>query len=419
MTIYMGVDWETKNIRCQWTQDLKKTKPIKGCKPLLHEVDDLIQRLLERAKAKKDEQVHVIIEAGSVYWVNLFHQVGVIVHVIDPKKARRFAQTLCSSGAKDDRRDARVLLEMGRSIAHCPPPFSPKDEPEQKINTLQKALQRQLETKKRMAQQLRSVLRQRMPMVEATIKSIDSDWAIKVLSRAPTLYHLKKLSDKQRKKLLESSKIHDKTEKKFWKAVDTEQAPWINKELANIEGIEVKGTLGTIKALKKSIKNLDKELEKALEQHDIASRILEIPGMGKKLTSAVIVSGALDDPENRNGLAIKMGAAPVFCGSGTNKHGKAKGHVKMRRSCSSFLRRSSFLSGRLCSQNTKWGKAMLEDGLQQGQSYGTIYRRIARSLFRIIQALVRTGEHYDEDRYIRALQKKGVKWAQNIECLVA
>jgi hypothetical protein len=50
--------------------------------------------------------------------VKLWSQVAGEVLVFDGKKTRRFAESLVSSGASDDRRSAKVLVEMLDSPAH-------------------------------------------------------------------------------------------------------------------------------------------------------------------------------------------------------------------------------------------------------------------------------------------------------------
>jgi hypothetical protein len=58
---------------------------------------------------------------------------------------------------------------------------------------------------------------------------------------------------------------------------------------------------------------------------------------------------------------------------------------------------------------------MYVDARARGQTAATAYRRIARSLLRILTAVVRTGEPYDDARYVASLKAKGVPWASNPE----
>jgi len=57
---------------------------------------------------------------------------------------------------------------------------------------------------------------------------------------------------------------------------------------------------------------------------------------------------------------------------------------------------------------------MYAAGRKRGLSAGTAFRRVSRSLLRILTAMLRDGQVYDEARYVRALQAKGVHWAQEL-----
>ena len=58
---------------------------------------------------------------------------------------------------------------------------------------------------------------------------------------------------------------------------------------------------------------------------------------------------------------------------------------------------------------------MYADARQHGQNAAHAYRRIARSLLRILTAMARDGKPDDDARYLRALQAKGVPWAAAAE----
>lgn len=83
----------------------------------------------------------------------------------------------------------------------------------------------------------------------------------------------------------------------------------------------------------------------------------------------------------------------------------------MRRAASSRAKATTYLLGRLASQQLGWAGRMYEDARRRGQTAPTAYRRIARCLLRILTAMVRTGEPYDDDRYLAALKARGVPWA--------
>jgi hypothetical protein len=77
-------------------------------------------------------------------------------------------------------------------------------------------------------------------------------------------------------------------------------------------------------------------------------------------------------------------------------------------------RRAVYLLGRLICKNTPWAQAMYEDGRRRGQRAAAIYRKIARSMLRILHAVLRDQSEYDPQRYLKTLQQKGVPWAPSL-----
>jgi len=86
----------------------------------------------------------------------------------------------------------------------------------------------------------------------------------------------------------------------------------------------------------------------------------------------------------------------------------------MRRAAPSRARRATYLIGRLATQRLGWAAAMYEDARSRGQSAATAFRRVARCVLRIQTAMMRTGQPYDDGRYVAALKAKGVRWATHL-----
>jgi len=78
------------------------------------------------------------------------------------------------------------------------------------------------------------------------------------------------------------------------------------------------------------------------------------------------------------------------------------------------LQLSANLLGLQAVRHLPWAQAMYAAGRKRGLSAGTAFRRVSRSLLRILTAMLRDGQVYDEARYVRALLAKGVHWAQEL-----
>ena len=77
--------------------------------------------------AGKAEQVGVAIETPRGPVVESLMERGFAVHAINPKQLDRFRDRISPAGAKDDRRDARVLASALRTDPHCLRRLEPTD----------------------------------------------------------------------------------------------------------------------------------------------------------------------------------------------------------------------------------------------------------------------------------------------------
>lgn len=409
MQAYMGVDWSASSVVCATAAGSGKPKRIAGARPSLSEVSDLVERV--RARHPEAGEVQVLIEAGSPHWINLFHSAGAIVYVADARQAKKFAESLCSSGAKADQRDAYTLTEMLRSPAHRPAPWVPQKtlEPLQSLGTAHEQVNQELT---RVQQQLRDRLRANMPLVDQTLKDLKSQWVICFLRAVPTPWHA---HDLDLETLVEMMPRCRQTRRRtLWEALQRTEAPWMTEAAAKVEALRVEQLLARMELLMKQLGELDEHLD-ALTSDLPARKYLEsIKGIGLRQAAALIQFAFVGELTHRDQAGIQLGASPVFSGSGETRDGRPKGHSRMRRAAHYRARRATYLLGRLAQQHLRWATAMYNDGRARGQSAATAYRRIARSLLRILTAMVRAAKPYDEDRYIEALKKNGVAWAKGL-----
>ena len=95
MEVYVGADWSATKVVCATAAGAGRVRGIRGAEPTLDSVRDLIGRV--RARHPAATGVAVMIEDGAPVWANLLHAAGARVYVVDPKQARKFSESLCSS----------------------------------------------------------------------------------------------------------------------------------------------------------------------------------------------------------------------------------------------------------------------------------------------------------------------------------
>ncbi len=398
MRAYVGADWSATKVVCSVAVGDGRVRGIRGCARTLADVTDLVQRV--RQRHPEATEVHVLLEAGANGWLRLFDAAGGVVHVADPKQAKRFAESLSSSGAKDDRRDSATLTHMLRSPAHCPQPWSSKPdlEPLERFAGAHEQVTKEIV---RCQQQLRDLMREHMPLVDSALKDLRRQWARRVLRQVPTPWHASQLDSEDRTALFRG--VRKKSRIALQDAFSQTEAPWLTQTLAQAEALRIRMLLDRLDILLDQLDELDDAIDQATEQLPVRGLLESVPGIAMRQAATLIQHAFGDVLSHRDQAGIRLGAC-----------GQPQGHARMRRSAHHRGRRATYLLGRLAARHHSWARAMYQDGRARGQKAATAYRRIARSMLRILTAMVRNNETYDEARYIAALKARGVPWALDL-----
>jgi transposase len=408
MTAYVGVDWSASKVVCATGDDSRQApRVIRGASPVPDEVCDLVRRVQERHP--QADRILVFIEAGNKLWPRLFEQAGATVHVVDPKQVHYFAKSLSSSGAKDDRRDARTLVEFGRSLGHRLPRTAQPSPEHEVLLKLSRAHEQTSNELTKTVQRLRSALLQSMPEVSAVMRRLTNDWCLRLLECAPTPWHLERLTREELDGLM--AQTRQETRDRLWQAVQRLGHDWLTEQVATLEARLLRMQIRRVRDLRDQLAELDQMLDDATCDKPERAVLESVKGIAMLQATALTLHAFSQPITDRDDAGIRMGVCPVFRGSAEDKHGQKQGSARLRRSVASSASRAGYLLGRLASQHLRWAKAMYQDGRARGQRAATVYRRIARSLLRILSAMVRNHEPYDEDRYIAALKSNGVSWA--------
>ena len=356
MKLYMGIDWDSKTLKCYYGFLGEKPKKLVFKEPSLQAVKQKISWL--KLNYPQVTEIHAMIESGSEQWVPLLHENGIIVHVSNAKLAKCFQRSLCASMAKDDYRDAMALLAMLQSPAHQKEPWQPPSIIKQKVERLAKLHDQATKSFTKTKQRFRAYLRTNMPIIEAMIDDVGAKWVFSFFQTISSLWKLKKLSKSRFEKLMSKTRLSAKNKEKLWHAIERSRFPWASKELEDLESFQMKQWLAQIKQHKTYLKELRSRIDTLLSSIPIAKSLQNIKGIGSSLSLLLLYCGGLKTPSHRDEWSRKTGASPIFIGSGTNRKGEAKGYVSMRRSVSSMAKQLTYMLGLNLMKNCVWARAM-------------------------------------------------------------
>lgn len=210
---------------------------------------------------------------------------------------------------------------------------------------------------------------------------------------------------------MKGSGMHTATRARVWKALQESEVLLESTE-SDALGLTMSLLLEQLSGGQARLARLESAMDVQMEAMPSAVVLRSVSGIGLKLGAGLLAmcfSGI--GSTGRDAASIRLGASPVSRHSGQMKQAQ----VRLRRSAGPLRQRLSYLLGLQAVNRLLWAKAMYADGRKRGQSAGTAFRRISRSLLRILTAMLRDGQEYDEARYIRALKDKGVPWAKDLE----
>jgi transposase len=403
MLVQMGIDWARHDsvvvMQCGEKVVIRKIeRGLAGVGRLVDEAQKL---------GGNDAELEAAIEGGDSGLALALKTRGVAVHVFDAKQAKHFAKAHCSSGAKDDKRDARNMLTMLRSpdqrARGC---WEPKKEQAELAGVLLDDHD-DVQTKiQRVVNQLRSTLVQTFPAVERALGDLESRSAWAILEAVPTWQDAAPLDAAGRKELLGKCRFRGKRREAVIQALSER---WVDVPagVAKALGGRIKRLVQELRQLVKQRDELDRALEDVAQTVPAATQLQSMSGVGVLMALALLaLDGQLLAGADRDDLALLCGAVPVL-----QQTGKGKGQIRMRKSAPARGRRTVFLVTMQAIRRLPWAKAQYKYLRGRGKTHGTAVRVVGRSLLRLLSALVRDGKPYDESRYLDSLRSKGMAWA--------
>lgn len=400
MEVYVGADWDSQFcvvvVRCGDAMSRTRVERNPGS------IVGLMSRLEQEHGAKP---VRVAIEDGDELFARLWLQAGATVHCINPLKSKRYGEARCTSGASDDRRSAENLCLMAMDPAVRGPEFQDECAAMRALRMLANTQEMLAKEVVRATNRLRSILRQDFPALEAALgRKLETTWSLRLINAAPTALAYQELTEEERADAFRGAT--KKTRRAIHEAITSFGVLSGEADLA--ARVRTRILVNQLQCHRDQTKKLAEKIEAMVVNNETAEKLTAAPGIGRVIALGLLLvfgktKGGRDD------ASVLSGVAPVTVKSGAM--GRAKPLVKMRRNAGSAEMRVGMLLAAQAVRRLAWAKAQYAHYMAKGHKSSAAYRRVARSYLRILQAMLRTGELYDEDRYIAALKSKGVVWA--------
>ena len=351
-------------------------------------------------------RVHVAIEVPHGAVVEMLLERDVQVYAINPKQLDRFRDRFSASGAKDDRRDARVLADSlrtdGRSFRQVQVQ-SPQVIELREWSRMAEELQ---QDRNRLTNRIREQLRRYYPqMVELgkgnNGKDIDAAWFLELWEKAPTPAGAARIRKASVAAILKRNRIrrHDAA---GVLGILRQQPLEVGSGTIGSATAHIESLIARLKLVNQQTKQAHTRLEELLaeilgdddsgleeEQRDV-SILRSLPGVGPIVLSTLLAEApqALAERDYAT-LRTLTGVAPV-----TRRSGKSC-VVIMRRACNRRLREAMYHWARVAIQHDADSRVRYDALRARGHRHARALRTVSDRLLSVACAMLRDRTPFD------------------------
>jgi transposase len=330
----------------------------------------------------------------------------IVIFPVNPKALKSYRAAFCVSGAKDDRTDAMLLEEYVRLHREKLKAMEPDTVLTRNLAGLVELRRQLVDDRTRLVEQLHSSLKAYYPLAETLVGAhLTTPMAAEFLARWPDLESVQKAdASTLRAFFYKHNSRSRKTIEERLERIAKAKALTTDPAIILIGRTRVGALVGMLKSLHRSIFQLQKQIEKLMDQHPDAPIFRSLPGAGPCLAPRLLVAFGTNRErfENATEVAQFYGIAPVVRQSGDTRT------VHVRRRCPKFGRQSFHENAGCALKEEPWAKEFHAHYKHRHQDrHHQANRSLAFKLIRIYFACWKNRQPYDSQRYLRALEKNG------------
>ena len=343
---------------------------------------------------------------------NLLKHPFVRLYPINPRCLSDFRGTLKASGAKSDPLDCELACELGYKHGERLRPFEVGDGLTRQLMLLTEQRRDLVDHQTAFSNQLTAALKSYYPLaVELFSDNICGTLCQDFLRRWPTLADVKKAKPQVLRSFFYAHRCRSE-ERIVQRLEAVAQASALTEDpaLISVMQLQALSLCGCLQGVQKAIEAYEKRIAEVFATHAKASVFASFPAAGPAMAPRLAAAfGTLEDNfPTPSHLQCLSGVAPVQKQSGKTKV------VLFRWARPIFLHQTFVEYARLSVQKSAWANLLAEQLKEKGWSAFRIYRFLAFKWIRIMWRCWKDGTTYDEIRYLKALQKRGVARYQSL-----
>jgi len=399
---FIGIDWADKKHvwRLQAVGSEKRESGELEHTPEAVEawVGQLCQRFANRAIAVAVEQSR----GALVFMLSKYEPLHLFP--VPSTMAANMREALYPSGAKDDPRDADLLLDLLLQHRDKLRRLSPDTEATRRVQNLVEERRKLVDEKTEQTNRLMSHLKIYFPQMLDWFERLDTELVCALLERWPTLEELQKVPPAKLRAFFQKYHCRDQ-ELIERRIVAIRQAIPAIRDRAVIEATStlVKVVVQVIRSLVEGIANLDEKVEEAAAAHPDFFIFDSLPGAGQTLAPRLLAAFGSQRERYSSAREVQSysGIAPVMESSGKKKW------VHFRWACPKFLRQSFHEWAGHSIVSSVWARSYYQQLRSRGKGHHAAVRALAFKWIRVVFRCWKDGVAYDESKYLASLARRG------------
>jgi transposase len=399
---FVGIDWaDKKHVWClQATGSRQRETGELEHNPEAVEawVGQLCQRFSNRPIAVAVEQSR----GALVFMLSKYEPLHLFP--VPSTMAANMREALYPSGAKDDPRDADLLLDLLLQHRDRLRRLSPDTEATRRVQNLVEERRKLVDEKTAQSNRLTSHLKIYFPQILDWFEHLDSMLVCALLERWPRLEELQKVPPPKLRTFFRKHHCRDQ-ELIERRIIAMRQAIAAIRDRAVIEAKStvVKVIVQVIRSLVEGIADLDDKIEEAAAAHPDFFIFDSLPGAGAVMAPRLLAAFGSQRERFANAAEVQSysGIAPV-----TERSGKKK-WIHFRWACPKFLRQSFHEWASHSMMYSAWARSYYQQQRSKGQDHQAAVRALAFKWIRIAFRCWKDKVAYDESKYLAALARRG------------
>ncbi len=395
---YVGIDWadgehEVSMMKCEGgaVENSRVKHTPEALREWAHSLRDRFggRKIAVAVEQRKGPLIYALM---SYEWL--------VLYPVNPKSLASYREAFSVSGAKCDRTDAQLLMEMLSSHRDRLREWIPEDEQTRLLAMLTRERRQVVDEVTKLTNRLGSVLKEYYPQALEWVGELNTQQALDFLSKWRTLDDLKRARPGTIEKFYYQHGVRNK-EKITGRLADIRTAKPLTRDRAVVKASEMKMRVAVdqLRALLKATREFDDEIEKLFDQHPDRNLFKSFPCAGPVL--APRLASAFGTDRGRWGDALEIqafsGIAPVTRSSGQMRV------VEKRLACPQFVRQTFMEYAAQSVKKSRWARCYYQAMRAKGVKHHAAVRALAYKWIRIMYKCWKDRMPYSEATYQAAL----------------